>query len=82
MYIDSVKEHGIAVVASLLIWNSFTEFETGQLDTFGLQHRCKDQYTVDDAILFVTELPSPRSREELKWFDEKLAMKSHQLVQG
>src|SRR3990167_970321 len=60
MFIDSVKEPRIAVVASLLLWNSFTEFETGQLDTFGLQHRCKDQYTVDDAILFVTELLSPQ----------------------
>jgi hypothetical protein len=36
MFIGSVKEPRIAVVASLLLWNSFTEFETGQLDAFGL----------------------------------------------
>ena len=48
MFIDSVKEPRTAVVASLLLWNSFTEFDTGQLDTFGLQHRCKDQHSVDE----------------------------------
>ena len=62
MFIGSVKEPRIAVVTSLLLWNSFTEFETGQLDAFGLQHRWKDQYTVDDAILFA---------KELKWLDVK-----------
>jgi hypothetical protein len=46
----------------LLLWNSFTEFETGQLDAFGLQHRWIDQYTVDEAILFA---------KELKWLDVK-----------
>ena len=60
MFIDSVKEPRTAVVASLLLWNSFTEFETGQLDTFGLQHRWKDQYTVDEAVLFAKELLGPQ----------------------